>query len=113
MSDKQLTDIADFLKTCYKDEEAELLYELAESSRSPAGSIAWSEERPTSPGWWWYEDEFYGVAPIYITWTGFIKCPEARELSVDMAVGEDQEMLGQPVADLNGRWFPMIEPPKQ
>ena len=64
----------------------------------------WSDVKPTGPGWWWYEDEDYGPAPV--------RLDRIWDLTVDMCVGEDQDALGLLVADMNGNWFPIQEPPK-
>lgn len=72
--------------------------------------MQWTHDKPTEPGWWWYEDEGYGPAPIFVCWTGFINHPEARSLDVDMCMGEDQDLLGQPVSELNGRWHRLDKP---
>ena len=67
----------------------------------------WTTEKPTEPGWYWYEDEYYGPAPVYLAWTGFIKRPEARSLDVDMCCGDDQELIGTKVEELSGEWCAM------
>ncbi len=76
-------------------------------------STAWSDASPKGPGWFWYEDEYYGPAPIYLDWIGFPSNLDARTLVVDMCMGEDQELISTHIGDLHGRWFPLAEPPKQ
>lgn len=70
----------------------------------------WGITRPAQPGWYWYHDKDYGPAPLYLAWTGFTDRPECRELSVDMCVGEDQEIAGLDVKYLDGEWADLSEP---
>jgi len=81
---------------------------MAESSQ--LNKSAWVETPPTVPGWYWYEDAYYNLAPVYLAWSGFINDPNARSLDVDMEMGEDQELVGTPVSELQGRWVPLQEP---
>ncbi len=71
---------------------------------------AWTNERPTAPGWFWYQDPDYGPAPVHLAWTGFIDVPAARQLDIDMCTGEDQDILGMSVAELDGEWHPLDVP---
>jgi hypothetical protein len=74
----------------------------------PYGS--WEEAPPTEPGWYWYEDENYGPAPVEVAWTGFVARPEARQLQVVTACGEDSYQPIGDVADLDGRWWAIPVP---
>lgn len=73
--------------------------------------LTWTPEKPTTPGWYWYDDEYYGPAPVYVAWIGFIKNPKARTLEVDQAVGEDADQPLLPVSELNGKWAGPIQIP--
>ena len=84
-----------------------------ESSASPACSVAWSSSAPVEPGWWWYEDSSYGPAPVYVGWIGFVNRQKERTLEVNMAMGEDQELVGTPVSGLKGEWYPLQKPSEQ
>lgn len=66
----------------------------------------WTDDKPTTPGWYWYEDELYGPAPVYMDWTGFFNQPTARQLEVDMAVEADgsDSPLDMDAEELKGRW---------
>jgi len=66
---------------------------------------------PEEPGWWWYRDQYYD-GPLFIDWTGFICRTAERELTVEACCDEDQEMLGEYVRDLPGKWLMKIERPK-
>lgn len=71
----------------------------------------WTNDRPNEPGWWWYEDEYYGPAPVYLDWSGFRNIPDSRSLDVDMAIScgecEDENIIGVPVSELFGLWYPL------
>jgi hypothetical protein len=69
-------------------------------------------ETPTKPGWYFYEDENYGPAPVYVDWRGFPGLPDARSLDVVECMGEEQVVLWQGVEELSGKWQPMIGPRK-
>ena len=70
--------------------------------------LQWSNVKPTSPGWYWYSDEFFGPAPIEISWTGFIDRPDCRQLDVTWPQEED----GVPCfEDANGQWLGPIDEP--
>lgn len=74
-------------------------------------SLRWSQERPTEPGWYWYEDDEYGPAPVEVEWTGFIHSPNARQLEVTTACGEDTYWPTGPLGNLGGKWAgPIVEP---
>ena len=75
--------------------------------------MMWSNKKPTAPGWWWYQDSEYGPSPVFVAWVGFIELQEARNLYVDMCVGEEQELAGISVADLDGEWHPLDVPNTQ
>lgn len=70
----------------------------------------WAKENPTAPGWWWYRDDEYGPAPVYLDWAGFVNDPALRYLTVDECVGEHQELLGEYVDALCGEWCRMEIP---
>jgi hypothetical protein len=73
--------------------------------------LRWSKERPTVPGWYWYEDDEYGPAPVEVTWTGFINTPNARQLEITTACGEEYYWPTEPVENLYGKWAgPFCEP---
>jgi len=70
----------------------------------------WTDVTPFEPGWYWYEDEGYGPAPVLVGWTGFVDYPSARSLDIVECVGEDQEMCGRAVHSLEGHWHPLAMP---
>lgn len=66
----------------------------------------WQTQIPTEPGWYWYENEYYGPAPVKVEWTGFVNHPDARQLEITIACGEDSD---QPLGEIkslpmDGRW---------
>lgn len=75
-------------------------------------SLRWSQERPTEPGWYWYEDEYYGPCPVEVDWTGFINRPEARQLEVVLACGDDSYQPIGEIANLSGKWAGPIQQPE-
>jgi len=50
-----------------------------------------TNEKPTKPGWYWYEDEEYGPCPVHVDWCGFVEIddPMLRQLHIDTACGEE------------------------
>lgn len=70
-----------------------------------ANATKWTKLKPKQPGWYWYVDDDYGPAPVYMNWIGPVSDDETRELIVDQCVGENQELLGCDIADLEGRWL--------
>ena len=74
--------------------------------------LTWTDEKPTKPGWYWYEDEDYGPVPVYVEWTGFVDVPAARQLSVTMACGDDFDQPLDEVANLTGQWAGPLNMPK-
>jgi hypothetical protein len=99
-------------------EFAERHLKAPESSKSAVErrvSLRWSQDRPTEPGWYWYEDDEYGPAPVEVEWTGFIHFihnPGARQLEVTTACGEDYYWPTGPLENLNGKWAGPFSPPK-
>ena len=73
----------------------------------------WTNERPTEPGWYWYRDEEYGPAPVYVEWFGFISDPDARYLSIGSACGEEYYWPSDEVAKLTGAWAGPIPIPQE
>ena len=77
--------------------------------------MEWSDYKPTEPGWRWYEDPEYGPAPVYVDWalhwTGEGLQEQKQVLEVEHCCGRDQVLLGTPVSKLEGRWYPLAEPP--
>ena len=66
---------------------------------------------PTKPGWYWYEDDFYGYQPVHVDWCGFIERddPELRQLYVDTACGEEAYQPTGLLSKLTGVWGPEIK----
>ena len=66
----------------------------------------WQTKKPTLPGWYWFENEYYGPAPVKVEWTGFVKHPDARQLEITIACGEDSDQPLGEVESLSreGRW---------
>lgn len=61
---------------------------------------------PTKPGWYWYEEENYRLAPVHVDWCGFIESgdPDLRQLEVESACGEEcYQPLGA-ISKLDGVW---------
>jgi len=68
--------------------------------------MKWTNEKPTKPGWYWYEDENYGPYPVHVDWCGFIEIddPELRQLEIETACGEEcYQPLGL-LAENDGMW---------
>lgn len=66
--------------------------------------MQWTTQRPSEPGWYWYSDELYGPAPVYVDWTGFVDDTAAHQLAVvDCCLDEDTQPLCA-ITDLEGRW---------
>lgn len=70
----------------------------------------WTTDQPTEPGWYWYEDDDYGPAPVYLRrLPRNIKTITAM-LAVNVCVGETQYLIGSLVVWLDGRWAKLCEP---
>lgn len=67
----------------------------------------WTEKKPTEPGWYWYEDENYGPAPVLVEWTGFVEMvgvAGVRQLEVTTACGDECYWPTGDVDFLEGQW---------
>jgi hypothetical protein len=83
---------------------------LPESMKN-AELMKWTDKKPTSPGWYWYEDDNYGPCPVFVDWCGFIDSPDLRQLEIETACGEEcYQPLGL-ISGLDGKWSDVeIEP---
>lgn len=95
-----------------EDVEKRIKDAVSKSAVERLVSLRWSEKCPTEPGWYWYEDEYYGPAPLEVDWTGFIDRPGARQLEVVIACGDDSEQPTGEIATLGGKWAGPIQQPE-
>jgi len=65
-----------------------------------------TKEKPTKPGWYWYEDENYGPCPVHVDWCGFIETddPKLRQLEIETACGEECYQPLGPLTECDGMW---------
>ena len=74
-----------------------------------AAAPRWTLDRPTAAGWYWYEDDAYGPAPVQLGLVNFGTAP--ADLLVEACQGESQELADIPVYELTGAWLPIAAPP--
>lgn len=91
---------------------AKLASPTAELKVSPTNITppSWTQTKPTTEGWYWYEDDHFGPAPVRIERTGFVNDPNASQL--DIVEPEDATYLPM-YDDAIGRWAGPILPPTE
>lgn len=60
---------------------------------------------PTRNGWYWYEDAWYGPAPVYLEWDGEY---DPRMYCEDAMTESGESPEGEPVPSLVGKWYSKV-----
>jgi hypothetical protein len=74
--------------------------------------MAWTDERPTTSGWYWWQQN--RAAPAEAVWVGLMDDAAARALRLPagtMCVRWAGDAAQTPLAALGGRWDGPISPP--
>lgn len=75
--------------------------------------MKWTNKKPKEQGWYWYEDRYFGPAPVKVEWTGFIDDSINEGVrQLDITWPEDDCNLPE-FDEADGKWSEQIEQPEE